>query len=46
MHDAKMTGYMTAERQMIRDAAREFALREVLPLANRLDPERADMPLP
>ncbi len=44
MHDTQTTGYLTTERRMLRDAAREFALREVLPLANRLDPERADMP--
>jgi alkylation response protein AidB-like acyl-CoA dehydrogenase len=35
---------MTPERLMIRDAARAFAMKEVLPLANRLDPEREDMP--
>ena len=37
-------GYLTEERRLIRDAAREFAMQEVLPLANRLDPEQADMP--
>ena len=29
---------------MLRDAANAFAMNEVLPLANRLDPEKADMP--
>ena len=37
-------GYLTEERRMIRDAAREFSMKEVLPLANRLDPEQGDMP--
>ncbi len=37
--------YMTAERIMIRDLARDFVQREVLPAANRLDPIRGDMPL-
>ncbi|WP_288251469.1 acyl-CoA dehydrogenase family protein [uncultured Hydrogenophaga sp.] len=35
---------MTPERRMIQEAAREFAMTEVLPLANRLDPEKGDMP--
>ena len=35
---------MTPEREMLRQAARDFAMKEVLPLANRLDPEKADMP--
>ncbi len=29
---------------MLRDAAHTFAMNEVLPLANRLDPQKADMP--
>ena len=37
-------GYLTEERRMLQEAARTFAMEEVLPLANRLDPERADMP--
>ena len=37
-------GYLTEERIMLRDAAREFALKEVLPVANRLDPEKGDIP--
>lgn len=38
------TGYLTPERRMIRDLAREFAMNEVLPVANRLDPEKGDIP--
>ena len=38
------SGYLTEERRLIRDSARDFAMREVLPLANRLDPEQGDMP--
>jgi len=30
---------------MIRDSAREFTLREVLPVANRLDPQQGEIPL-
>ena len=30
-------GYMTEERRMIRDAAREFTMKEVLPVANKDD---------
>jgi len=37
-------GYMTPERVMIRDLARDFVRREVLPAANRLDPVKGDMP--
>ncbi len=37
-------GYMTPERVMIRDLARDFVQREVLPAANRLDPVKGDMP--
>jgi alkylation response protein AidB-like acyl-CoA dehydrogenase len=37
-------GYMTPERILIRDMARTFAREEVTPLANKLDPERADIP--
>ena len=38
------TGYMTEERVMMRDMAREFARNEVLPVANKLDPEKGDIP--
>jgi alkylation response protein AidB-like acyl-CoA dehydrogenase len=33
-------GYITEERRLM---ARAFALKEVLPLANKLDPEKADI---
>ena len=38
------TGYMTEERLMMQSVAREFALKEVTPVANRLDPEKGDIP--
>ena len=31
-------GYMTDERRMIQETARAFAMKEVLPVANKLDP--------
>jgi len=37
-------GYLTPERIMMRDVAREFVRNEVLPAANRLDPVKGDMP--
>ena len=37
-------GYMTEERTMIRDLARQFADEEITPVANRLDPEHGDIP--
>lgn len=37
--------YMTETRRMIQDSAREFAMREVLPVANRLDPLKGDIPM-
>ncbi|MVZ89071.1 acyl-CoA dehydrogenase [Microbacter sp. ANSKLAB05] len=36
--------YLTEERLAIRDLAREFAMKEVLPVANALDPEKGDIP--
>lgn len=36
--------YLTEERLAFRDLAREFTAREVLPIANVLDPERGDIP--
>ncbi|GAA5235000.1 acyl-CoA dehydrogenase [Verticiella sediminum] len=36
--------YMTDERRMIQEQAREFTRREVIPVANRLDPEQGDIP--
>ncbi len=35
---------LTPERRMIQEAARQFAMERVLPLANRLDPEKGDIP--
>ena len=37
-------GYMTEERKLIQATAREFTTREVLPLANALDPVKGEMP--
>ncbi|MCG8441903.1 MAG: acyl-CoA dehydrogenase family protein, partial [Caulobacterales bacterium] len=37
-------GYFTEERLMMRDMARDFARKEVLPIANKLDPEKGDIP--
>lgn len=37
-------GYLTEERLMIRDMARDFAMKEVLPVANKLDPEKGEIP--
>jgi alkylation response protein AidB-like acyl-CoA dehydrogenase len=37
--------YMTEERRMIQSAAREFAMKEVLPVANKLDPIKGDIPM-
>ena len=42
--DAGGRGYMTDERKMMRDMAREFAHNEVLPIANKLDPEKGSIP--
>ncbi|MEM1229002.1 MAG: acyl-CoA dehydrogenase family protein, partial [Pseudomonadota bacterium] len=36
--------YLTEERLMIQEAAREFTRREVIPAANELDPVQGDMP--
>lgn len=38
-------GYMTEERRMIRDAARDFTMREVLPVANKLDGPDGEIPM-
>ena len=39
-----MTGILSEEQQLIQETARGFALREVLPIANELDPKREDIP--
>ena len=36
--------YLTEERLELQSRAREFALREALPLANQLDRQKADIP--
>ncbi|MEA2623994.1 MAG: hypothetical protein QOD06_39 [Candidatus Binatota bacterium] len=36
---------MTPEREAIRDSAREFAMKEVLPVANELDKVKGDIPM-
>ena len=36
--------YITEERRMIQEQAREFTLNEVLPVANELDPVKGDIP--
>lgn len=36
--------FMTEQRVMIREVAREFTMNEVLPLANELDPVQGDIP--
>jgi butyryl-CoA dehydrogenase len=36
--------YLTEDRLAIRDLARDFAMNEVLPLANKLDPEHGTIP--
>lgn len=37
--------YMTEERRMIQASAREFAMKEVLPVANKLDPVKGEIPM-
>ncbi len=37
--------YMTEERAMIQQTAREFAMKEVLPIANELDPVEGSIPM-
>jgi acyl-CoA dehydrogenase len=36
--------YLTDERRELQERARRFALDEVLPLANELDPRKEDIP--
>lgn len=44
-HSADGRGYFTEERNMIRDSAREFTMREVLPVANELDGPDGQIPM-
>lgn len=37
--------YMTDERQMIQESARNFTMKEVLPIANELDPIDGEIPM-
>lgn len=37
--------FMTAEREMIREVARDFTMKEVLPVANELDPVQGEIPM-
>lgn len=39
-------GYLTEERLMIQKVAREFSMKEVLPVANELDKVKGDIPMP
>ena len=36
--------YLTEERRMIQEVARDFTAREVIPVANELDPIQGDIP--
>jgi alkylation response protein AidB-like acyl-CoA dehydrogenase len=37
--------YMTEERLMLQEATRKFAMQEVLPIANKLDPVKGEIPM-
>ena len=37
--------HLTEERQMMQDSARDFVAREILPVANELDPVQGDIPM-
>ncbi|AJG22324.1 acyl-CoA dehydrogenase family protein [Cupriavidus basilensis] len=43
--DVIARAYMTEERRAIQEQAREFTLREVLPIANKLDPDKGEIPM-
>jgi alkylation response protein AidB-like acyl-CoA dehydrogenase len=36
--------YLTQERRLLQESARDFAMEVVLPIANKLDPERGEIP--
>lgn len=42
--EGPLMGWMTEERLMIQESARAFAMNEVLPVANKLDPEKGTIP--
>src|SRR6266508_115322 len=44
MSEVSSTAYLTDERIMMRDLARSFTREQVTPVANKLDPERGDIP--
>ncbi|MCC2675445.1 MAG: Butyryl-CoA dehydrogenase [Ramlibacter sp.] len=37
--------YLTEERRMLQEATRKFAMQEVLPIANKLDPVKGEIPM-
>lgn len=37
--------YLTEERRLLQQSARDFAMNEVLPIANKVDPERGEIPV-
>ncbi len=37
--------FITEERKLIQDTAREFAMKEVMPIANELDPVQGEIPM-
>src|ERR1700745_2614491 len=37
--------YLTEERKMIQQTARDFSVKEVLPVANKLDPIEGEIPM-
>ena len=39
-----MTALLTPAQEKLRDEAREFTAAELLPVANELDPQHADIP--
>ncbi len=43
--DGATLGYMTEERRMIQESARDFTMKEVLPVANALDPVEGEIPM-
>jgi alkylation response protein AidB-like acyl-CoA dehydrogenase len=43
--DQVSQGYMTEERRMIQEMARDFSMNEVLPVANELDPIEGEIPM-
>lgn len=45
MSEYTTQGYMTEERRMIQEMARDFSMNEVLPIANELDPVEGEIPM-